>query len=126
MKIIITENQYKNLIGEAYKWKPSASQRKAFAQKMQDPDEQLAYIKRKEEKLEKKRSTSKYDYKTAGGEYVPTKAQYDFVINNMEQFVSSDEKDAANMVIYGYVNNEKIHHDNIHIVNEKIRSKSIQ
>ena len=126
MKIIITENQYKNLIGEAYKWKPSVSQRKAFAQKMQDPDEQLAYIKRKEEKLEKKRSTSKYDYKTAGGEYVPTKVQYDFVINNMEQFVSRDEKDAANMVIYGYVNNEKIHHDNIHIVNEKIRSKSIQ
>ena len=126
MKIIITENQYKNLIGEAYKCKPSASQRKAFAQKMQDPDEQLAYIKRKEEKLEKKRSTSKYDYKTAGGEYVPTKVQYDFVINNMEQFVSGDEKDAANMVIYGYVNNEKIHHDNIHIVNEKIRSKSIQ
>jgi hypothetical protein len=126
MKIILTENQYKNLIVEAYKWKPSASQRKAFAQKMQDPDEQLAYIKRKEDKLEKKRSTSKYDYKTAGGEYVPTKAQHDFVINNMGQFVSSDEKDAANMVIYGYVNNEKIHHDNIHIVNEKIRSKSIQ
>ena len=37
-------------------------------------------------------------------------------------FKTSEEKDAANQVIPAYTNNEKVHHDCIHIVNEKIRN----
>jgi hypothetical protein len=88
---------------------------------MEDPEEQSAYYKRKEEKLVKKRATSKFDYNTAGGSYVPTKEQYDFVIKNMDLFTTSEEKEAVNMVLSGYSLNEKIHHDYIHIVNEKRR-----
>ena len=34
-----------------------------------------AYYQRKEQRAEKKRSTSKFDYQTAGGEYIPTESQ---------------------------------------------------
>ena len=123
MKIIITEQQYE-LITEAYKWKPSKAQKQAFAKKMEDPEEQAAYYKRKEDKLVKKRATSKFDYNTAGGYYVPTKEQHDFVMKNMDLFTTSEEIEAVNMVLNGYSLNEKIHHDYIHIVNEKRRKIS--
>jgi len=109
------------ILKEAYKWKPSAAQRKAFATKMQDPIEKDAYEKRKKEKEEKRRSKSKFDYSSAGGNYIPTKTQYDFVIKNFNLFKTLEEQDAANMVRYGFTTKEKIHHDYIHIVNEKRR-----
>jgi len=109
------------ILQEAYKWKPSATQRKAFAQKMQDPIEKDAYEQRKKEREEKKRSSSKFNYSTAGGNYIPTKTQYDFVIKNFNLFKTKEEQDAANMVVYGFTTNEKIHHDSIHIVNDKRR-----
>lgn len=43
MRIIITE---------AYKWKPSKSQKQVFAKKMEDPEDRVAYYKRKEEKFQ--------------------------------------------------------------------------
>lgn len=107
---------------EAYKWKPSASQRRAFAQKMQDPEEKAAYEKRKEDKVVKKRAGSEFDYYSAGGNYVPTQSQYNFVMNHMDLFSTNKEQDAANQIMYGYTNKEKVHHDFIHVVNEKIRS----
>jgi hypothetical protein len=109
---------------EAFKWKPSASQRKAFAQRMKDPDEQAAYEKRKQDKADKRRSGSKFDYETAGGHYVPTKAQCDFATNDKHLAKTSEEKAAFNDVIFGYGANEKVHHDSIHIVNEKMRSQT--
>ncbi len=107
---------------EAYKWRPSASQRRAFADKMNDPEARAAYEKRKAEKDSKRKSTSKFDYSTAGGSYVPTKDQYDFVMQNKDKFVNPEEIEAMNQVLYGYTTNEKIHHDHIHIVNDKLRS----
>jgi hypothetical protein len=123
----LIKNKIENKISnnEGYKWKPSAAQRKAFAEKMKNPIERHEYEKKKELNAEKRRSTSKFDYSSAGGNYIPTKAQYDFAMKNMEIFKSEDEKFAANQVIYGYTTNEKIHHDNIHIVNEKMRSSMI-
>ena len=112
-------------INEGYKWKPSASQRKAFAQRMSDPEERIAYEKRKEEKLIKKRSGSRFDYNTAGGKYIPTKNQYEFVLDHPNLFKTTEEQEAVNEIIYGYINNEKVHHDYIHIVNEKFRSYDI-
>lgn len=103
-------------------WKPSRSQAREFANNMKDPEFADAYYGRKKEKEDKRRSTSKFDYNTAGGNYVPTQAQYEFVMNNPSLFTTDEEKDAANMVMYGYTNKEKIQHDFIHIVNEKIRS----
>jgi len=105
----------------SYKWKPSKSARREFAQNMKDPEFERAYYDRKEQAAKKRRSTSNFDYQTAGGNYVPTKIQYDFCMDHLKLFVSPEEKTAMNEVIYGYGCVEKIHHDNIHIVNEKIR-----
>lgn len=103
------------------KWKPSASQRRAFAERMKDPEEKKLYEQRKIAHSEKRRSKSKFDYNSAGGNYVPTKEQRDFCMNNMHLF-SVGEQEAANMVIFGYDNQEKVDHDMIHVVNEKRRS----
>ncbi|WP_163216435.1 hypothetical protein [Bacteroides sp. 224] len=109
----------------AYKWRPSKTQKRDFAQKMKnDPDYREAYYSRKDQRAKNRRSTSKYEYESAGGYYIPTKAQHDFCAENMHLFVSEVEKLAANTVMHGYSCNEKIHHDDIHIVNEKIRSNS--
>jgi len=106
-----------------YKWRPSKTQKREFAEKMQN-DSQFAedYYKRQEEKKLKKQASSKFDYNNAGGYYIATKNQYDFCYNNVSLFISDEEKIAMNDVIYSYTCQEKIHHDSIHIVNEKIRN----
>jgi hypothetical protein len=106
----------------AYKWKPSASQKREFAQNMQNEVFKTDYYARKEVKENKRRSTSKFDYNTAGGNYIPTKEQHDFCLNNMELFETSEDKTACNIVMSGYICNEKTPHDFIHIVNEKRRN----
>ena len=105
----------------AYKWKPSKTARREFAQKMNEDSGFAAdYYERKEQKAEKRRASSSFDYQTAGGFYVPTRAQYDFAINAI--YRDGDEKQAIDMVVYGFSCNEKIHHDFIHVINEKMRS----
>jgi hypothetical protein len=106
----------------SYKWKPSAAQKKAFALKMQDPAGQAAYEERKAHKAETRRATSKFDYELAGGKYVPTKSQYEFCCQNYTKFSTPEEKSAADIVISGYACNQSVHHDYIHVVNEKIRN----
>lgn len=106
----------------AYHWKPSANQRKEFAQNMQNEDFAKVYYKKQEEKIIKRRSTSMFDYNKAGGNYTPTKSQHDFCLRYSELFESSEEQTAMNIVMTGYACNEKVHHDYIHIVNEKIRA----
>ena len=102
----------------AYKWKPSKSARREFAEKMAN-DTQFAsdYYARKTAKENKRRSTSSFDYHTAGGNYIPTKEQHDFCMANMP-FETNEQNEASNQVMYGYVNQEKIQHDYIHIINE--------
>jgi len=109
----------------AYKWKPSASQRRAFAERMKDPEEQIVYNQRKEDKADKRRATSQYNYNSAGGNYVPTTLQYDTAMIAMQsQELTPDQQDACNHVIYGYNYQEKINHDHIHVVNELFRNRS--
>jgi hypothetical protein len=106
-----------------YKWKPSKAKRKEFAQKMATDQTFLnAYNERKKSKADKRRLTSSFDYNTAGGEYVPTKLQHDFVFEHLELFTTKEQIQAANDVLYGYSCKEKITHDSIHIVNEIIRN----
>lgn len=99
------------------KWSPSKSAKRAFAIRMQDPNEQAAYQERKEVKKAKRRSGSAYDYSSAGGNYVPTKAQCDAAM-------IMPDCEAARHVIQGYTCQEKIHHDHIHVVNEFIRKQA--
>lgn len=106
----------------SYKWKPSASQRKAFAEKMSNPEEQVAYEARKRSRADKKRATSKFDYASAGGNYMPTKDQHDYCLNNWPSTTTSEQQDARNQVMYGYSCQEKINHDYIHIINEMRRA----
>jgi hypothetical protein len=105
-----------------YKWKPNKTQKRAFAIKMQDPAERRAYEARKSEKEENRRAASNFDYGTAGGEYIPTLAQSDFCMNHIEVFSTPKENLAAQEVIRGYSCQEKVAHDFIHIVDEKIRA----
>lgn len=101
-----------------YKWKPSASQRREFAEKMKDPNEQAAYYQRKVDKADKRRASSKFDYNTAGGAYVPTKDQHDFCLYSWPTDTTSEQDTARNVVMSGYACKEKVHHDYIHIINE--------
>lgn len=101
----------------AYKWKPSKSQRKAFATKMQDPEEKKAYEDRKTAEAEKRRSGSQYNYNSAGGNYIPTREQHDFCFSYSGE-LTPEQRGAFNQVMYGYNCQEKVHHDYIHIVNE--------
>ena|SRR3972149_3238947 len=94
-----------------YKWKPNAGQKAAFKERMQDPKEQEAYEKRKEEKRS-------YDY-WKDKDFIPTQEQFEFCMRNLTTlFVTGFEKTAAESVIYGYTCQERIPHDDIHIVNE--------
>jgi hypothetical protein len=88
---------------------------------MQDPAERAAYEQRKLERANKRRATSKFDYNSAGGMYVPTRVQYDFCMSHLDLFDTPQEMNAANSVISGFACAMKVHHDDIHIVNEKIR-----
>jgi len=109
----------------AYKWKPSATQRREFAQRMKDPDERATYEARKVERADKRRAGSQYDYEKAGGYFVPTKAQHDFCFQNLHLFGTPKERDAAEIVMSAWSCAEKVHRDYLHIVNEKIRSSSV-
>ena len=83
-----------------------------------------AYYQRREERAEKRLSTSKYDYQSAGGEYIPTEIQYKAAFELLSKLnPTAEQREACNMVFYGYSCSEKIHHDYIHIINEYIRSK---
>lgn len=106
----------------AYRWRPNASQRRAFAERMQDPEEKAAYE-------ERKRKRNSYEgFKDR--EFVATREQHDFCLSNMHLATEYDEQhprtggnqitaeDAFNQVMSSFSCNEKIHHDYIHIVNE--------
>ena len=109
----------------SYKWKPSKSAKRAFAEKMQsDNDFARAYNQRKQMKSEKRRASSSFDYDSAGGYYTPTQAQYDGATRLMYSNPTPEQENACNMVMYGYTCKEKVHHDHIHIINEYIRSGS--
>lgn len=108
----------------AYKWKPSKSQRREFAIRMQDVNEQQAYKERKELKAEKRRQGSKFDYYSAGGNYIPTEFQYQEAMSFLlSREMTPEQKEACNQVLYGFSCQEKIHHDYIHIVNDMTRKR---
>ena len=102
----------------SYKWKPSKTQKKEFAIKMQNPLEKEVYEKNKKDKIIKKQSTSKFDYESRGGEYIPTENQHDFALFNRKGVETKEQKEACEMIITGYNCQIKIPHDYIHIVNE--------
>ena len=104
------------------KWRPSKAQKKAFAERMKDPEQAKAYEQRKLNRMEKRRNTSRFDYETAGGFFVPTRLQYEQCISHYDD-MNKEQKQAANAVISGFTCNEKIHHDSIHIVNEFLRNQ---
>lgn len=107
-----------------YKWKPTKAQKREFAERMAtDPQYREAYYQRKEQRAEKRRSTSKFNYQTAGGKYIPTESQSKAAFELLNLNPTPEQKEACNMVLYGYSCEEKVHHDFIHIINEYIRGK---
>jgi hypothetical protein len=107
------------------KWKPSASQRRAFAENMKSPEFAANYYERQRERAEKRRAKSQFDYASAGGAFVPTKLQHDAAFELLQMTPAPEQSQAANMVIFGYTNKEKVNHDFIHVVNEFLRSKQL-
>lgn len=109
-----------------YKWKPNKAQRREFAERMAtDTAYSEAYHQNKKQRAEKKRSTSKFDYQTAGGEYIPTESQNKAAFELLNLNPTSEQKEACNMVLYGYSCKERVHRDFIHLVNEYMRSRPI-
>jgi hypothetical protein len=106
-----------------YKWKPSKAQRREFAERMAtDTAYNEAYNQRKEQRAVNKRTTSKFDYQTAGGEYIPTEYQNKVAFELLNLNPTAEQEEACNMVLYGYSCKEKVRHDFIHIINEYIRT----
>jgi len=97
-----------------YRWKPNASQRAAFRERMSDPLEQQAYEQRKAEKRLYENWKDK--------DFVPTKEQYEFCFEHGELFETHEQTDARNFVCSGWVCQEKVPHCYIHIVNELRRN----
>ena len=107
-----------------YKWKPSKAQKREFAERIAtDTAYSEAYPPRKEQRAETRRSTSKFDYQTAGGEYIPTEGQNKIAFELLNLNPTPEQKEACNMVLYSYSCKEKVHHDFIHLINEYIRNK---
>lgn len=108
----------------SYKWKPSKAARREFAQKIQNDSQFSAdYYARKAAKADKRRKSSKFDYNSAGGEYVPTLEQYNSAMSFLLRGnLTTEQEQACNMVSSAYSLNEKCHHDYIHIVNELRRA----
>ena len=105
-------------------WRPSKTQRRDFAIKMQT-DEQFAaeYNQRKISKAEKKRAGSQFDYSSAGGKYIPTEFQYQTAIKIlMSDSTDSELRNSANLVLGGFSCSETVHHDHIHRVNQYFRN----
>lgn len=104
-----------------YKWKPSASQRREFAEKMNsDPEYAREYLNRKHAKTTYSDDPRSFKHR----EFVPTQMQY----NEAARFLGTKElteeqKTACNQVMYGYSCQEKVHHDHIHIVNSMTRGE---
>ena len=108
----------------SYKWKPTKAQRREFAERMAtDTAYSEAYYQRKERRAETRRLNSKFDYQTAGGEYIPTESQNNAAFELLNLNPTPEQIEACNMVLSGYSCREKVHHDFIHLINEYIRSK---
>jgi len=108
------------------KWQPSKAQRREFAQRMaNDPEFREAYLRRKEEREQKRRANSRFNYASAGGYYVPTKIQHDAAFDLLRSNPTPEQREAAEMVQHGWSTGRTVHHDYIHIVNEFIRKTFI-
>lgn len=100
-----------------YRWSPSKSQRREFAQKMQnDSDFANAYNERKAAKKEK--FYESLESKDSGSRFVPSKAQHDYAVFDRSQNTTDEHDEACNMVASAFACNEKCDHRFIHIVNE--------
>ena len=103
-------------------WKPTAAQKKAFAERMQNETLKKEYESKKEAKQIKRRANSKFDYATAGGEFIPTKKQYMAAFKLLQTDITDELATASRMVMNGHSGDYKVHHDYIHLINEFIRS----
>lgn len=106
----------------AYKWRPSASQRRAFAEKMQnDEDFKSSYLQRKAEKREQ--FYNSLEKKNTKCFYYVTKEQYNFAMYEASP-ENEEQKQACDMVVSSFAINEKCDHFFIHIVNEMRRNQT--
>lgn len=104
------------------KWKPSKSQRREFAIKMQtDVDYAEAYNERKKRK--KENFITSCEKLGSGFLCTATKEQHDFAVFNRPSDLTAEQEDALNQVAFSFSCNEKIDHYYIHLVNE-LRRKS--
>lgn len=111
----------------SYRWRPSKSQARAFAERMtNDPEFAAAYEARKEAKADKRRANSAFSYDSAGGRFVPHKYQNQTACQMLygSAKLTAEEDEAARRVTSGFACNERVHHDQIHIVNEWDRRRS--
>jgi len=64
---------------------------------------------------------SRFSYKTAGGYFIPKYHQYIYSMNHLNASRCTEQIEAMEKVIDGYILQAPIHHDYIHVVNQMIR-----
>ena len=107
------------------RWTPSKTQRREFAQRMQnDPEYAAAYEARKTARIEKQREKMSNSCEAPGSGlmYYATQAQHDFCVFKRTGVQTSEQEDACNMVASAYSCNEKVDHYYLHIVAELMRT----
>ena len=106
------------------KWKPSLKQKADFALKMQNPNFVADREAKQERKQEKRIAASAFDYPTAGGKFIPTLQQHDYALANLEtaERLGSAYLDSFRAVIGAYWSQMEVNHDDIHRVNQMIRT----
>lgn len=107
-KMILDEEQLEKVGG--YKWRPNKQQREEFKRRMQDPEERQAYENRQKQKRQYENWKDK--------DFIPTENQYELCKNLRRLKLTPEQEDAIMMVESAYINNEKVNHRYIHIVNQ--------
>lgn len=108
-------------INMGYRYKPSASQRKEFAERMKDPEEQKVYEDRKRAKSTYSDNPLSFKHKS----FVPTQMQNDHSWKMLSiEGLKEEQYEAARQVLSAFSCQDKVHHDYIHIVNAHQREQS--
>lgn len=100
-------------MGFKKRWQPNASQRREFAERMKDEDEKAAYEARKRAKNTYSDNPLSFKHK----DFVPTEFQYQQAQKFLNEQLTPTQKYACNRVCDGFVCQDKVSHDYIHIIN---------
>ena len=103
-------------------FKPNKPMIENFLKKMEDPEYAKKYHERR---LKRMMEDPEFLDKIQGAEYIPSRKQFTFCVDNVDLFQTENEVKAMGHVTYGYSLQQKVHMRYLEIVNFKMTSKGI-